>query len=334
MLGNFAVGPLLMRRAQKTNSIISNIPSTERHIFPSTFWLKWMGTTFVAIVFSFLLYDYVRSSSVSESPIFVILFAFVSGLSSLVQWYVFRNRLQIWWVAANTVAGIILGGLHYYLYNNSSWGTEHTGILLILWIIGNFAFGRSVIEETEEKFGNFLSSPSAKPVPKLIETGTRENFFLILLSVSLVLSTLYTLVYLLDVYELQKPLLALYGLASISTGITFILKKEIPRNFGFVTLAIFLFLDGIITVLYAFNSDAPPHLLTALTGIIPLFSGIYFIFQRQILKNVGFLSLCGYLISIGLAYFFIIQDEFWFKTFLVVAGIFALLAVISFFRRK
>jgi hypothetical protein len=293
-----------------------------------------MGTTFLAIVFSFLLYDYVRSSSVSESFVSVILFAMVSGLSSLIQWFVFRNRLQIGWVAANAVAGMIFGGLHYYLYNHSSWGTEHSGILLILWIIGNFAFGRSLLAETQEKFRNFSSSPSAEPVPKLIETGTRENFFLMLLSVSLVLSSLYTLVFLLDVYELQKPLLILYGLASISAGIAFILKKEIPRNFGFITLAIFLFLDGIITALYTFNSDSPPHLLTALTGLLPLFSGIYFIFQRQILKNVGFFILSISLISIGLAYFFIIQDQVWFKTFLVVADVFALLAVVSFFRRK
>jgi len=80
-----------------------------------------------------------------------------------------------------------------------------------------------------------------------------------------------------------------------------------------------------------FIPEYPP--LFTLTGIVALSSGIYFLFQRQILKNIGFLMLSGYLIWISLAYFFIVDIKIY-ETFSIITAIFALAAAIFFIRGK
>jgi hypothetical protein len=126
--------------------------------------------------------------------------------------------------------------------------------------------------------------------------------------------------------------LILYGIAAILAGASLVLKKEAWRNFGFVSLAIFLFLDGVTTLVYFFNSEYPTYLIR-LSVIFSLGSGFYFLFWRQVLKNTGFLMLAGYLISVSVAYFFL-ADAPLFKTFLVISTIFALPAAVLFFVRK
>jgi hypothetical protein len=147
-----------------------------------------------------------------------------------------------------------------------------------------------------------------------------------------VFSALFALVFALDLFDLQKPLLILYGVAAILTGLSLVRKDAPLRNFGIVTLAVFLFLDGINTVLLAFNSDYPLYLMS-LTGIISLSAGIYFLFQRQIFKKIGLLMLSGYLICSSLSYFFI-TDAPIYGTFSMVSAILAIPAAISFFLRK
>jgi hypothetical protein len=302
-------------------------------VFDRSFWSKWVGTAIVAVVLLLTFYYYDYSVGVSDTLYVVILFAIVTGSSSLIQWFVFRDRLKVWWIGANTVAGMLLGWLHFYLFGNSGWGKEHLLILFSVWILYNLALGPTLMGEAQEEIFNTSQTPRIKSVTELPETGARQNLFLLLLSTYLVFSALYSLVFALDLYSLQDVSLILGGAAGISAAVVFILKKEVPRNLGFITLAIFLLLDGINIVLYAFISEYPLYLFV-LTGIFSLLSGIYFVFRRQILKNLGFLTLSGYLISISFAYYFSMWDFTIHQAFLIISAIFALLSAVFFFSRK
>jgi hypothetical protein len=299
-------------------------------VFDRSFWSKWVGTAIVAVVLLLWFYYYDYSVGIPNKLYGVILIAFVTGLSSLIQWFVFRDHLRVWWIGANIVAGMLLAWLHIYLYDNSGWGKEHMLILFAVWILYNFALGPTLIREAQEQSSQTLP---ATPLTELPRTGARQNIFLLLLSIYLALSTLYSFGFALDLAFLQEVSLILGGAAGISAGIVFLLKKDVPRNFGFVTLAIFLLLDGINIVLYAFISEYPLYLF-ALTGILSLLSGIYFVFRRQILQHIGFLTLSGYLIAISFAYYFILSDFTIHKAFLMVSAIFALLSAIFFVSRK
>jgi hypothetical protein len=284
-------------------------------------------------VFSLIFYFYNLYGGGGSTSITVVVFAVVTGLSSLIQWFVFRNQLKIWWVLANTGAGIVLGGINYYLFNNTSWGLEHLGLLLIFWIVGNFALGRSLVGETQKGPNEFSSTLSSRTGTPLTETGTRQNIFIILLALSLVFSVIYTFAIVLDLGVLINPVIILYGIAAILAGLSFALKKDMPRSFGFIALTVFLFVHGITAILYVFMPDSPLFVLYPYMAVIPLACAIYFIFQKWVLKNFGFLMLSGYLISTGLCYFFI-EDLLIYKPFLVISAIFALPAAVLLFLRK
>lgn len=294
---------------------------------------NWIGTSVAALVFSFVFYYYNKYSAGGSTSITVVIFAVVTGVSSLIQWFVFRNQLKIWWVFANIGAGIVLGGINYYLFNNTSWGLEYLGILLAVWVIGNFALGRSLVGEAQEGSNEFSSTLSSRTGNPLTETGTRQNIFMILLASSLVFSAIYTFAFVLNVDVLLIPALILNGIAAILAGISFALKKDMPRSFGFIALAVFLFVDGITAMLYTFMPDTPIYILYPYLAVISLACAIYFIFQKWVLKNIGFLMLSGYLISTGLVYFFI-EDLLIYKPFLVISAIFALPAAVFLFLRK
>jgi len=75
---------------------------------------------------------------------------------------------------------------------------------------------------------------------EFIETGARHNILLVLFSIYLVLAGLFSLIFVFDeTGSLKDATSILYGIASILAGVSFILIKELPRNFGFITLAIF-----------------------------------------------------------------------------------------------
>ena len=112
--------------------------------------------------------------------------------------------------------------------------------------------GLILIRRTQEKSIRLSSIHPLKPVIELIEAGPGQNILVMLLSIFLVL---YALLGFMGVF---KELRALHtgfaticirettGIASISVGIFIVMKKEIPRNFGFIAFAIFAFLNGII----------------------------------------------------------------------------------------
>ena len=313
--------------------VVGSAPVSQELVSNSSSLSNWIGTSVAALVFSFVSFYYYNLHDGGSTPISVIVFALVAGVSSLIQWFVFRNQLKIWWVLANTGAGIVLGGINYYLFNNTSWGLEYLGILLAVWIIGNFALGRSLVGETQEGPNEFSSTLSSRTGTPLTETGTRPNIFIILLALSLVFSVIYTFAFVLDLGVLINPVIILYGIAAILAGLSFALKKDMPRSFGFIALAVFLFVHGITAILYVFMPDSPLFVLYPYMAVIPLACAIYFIFQKWVLKNFGFLMLSGYLISTGLCYFFI-EDLLIYKPFLVISAIFALPAAVLLFLRK
>jgi uncharacterized caspase-like protein len=117
------------------------------HGTSESFWPKWLVASIAAILLSIIFYWYNMSIYSDDDPLIVIEFTVVAFVSSLIQWYVFRDRLNIGWIGTNTVAGIVLGSLHNFLYGieGLDWWSLHLGILLAVWLAGNFAFGRRLV---------------------------------------------------------------------------------------------------------------------------------------------------------------------------------------------
>jgi len=104
---------------------------------------------------------------------------------------------------------------------------------------------------------------------------------LVLFSIYLVLAGLFSLIFVFDeTGSLKDATSILYGIASILAGVSFILIKELPRNFGFITLAIFLLLDGINVERIAINNSDYPLYYFTLIGIIALVSGVFLAFKE------------------------------------------------------
>jgi hypothetical protein len=168
--------------------------------------------------------------------------------------------------------------------------------------------------------------------------GARQNIFFMILSIYLVLAALLSLIAwlresaLLSLSNsLPNAIFLLYGVAGVFVGVSLISKKEIPRNFGFITLSAFAFLDGITTLLRIFFGNPPTELLWLL-GTISLSSGVFFISQGEIWKNknTGFILLSGYLIAIGIR----ANSYDPAHIFFIISALFALPAAIFFLRGK
>jgi hypothetical protein len=319
---------------QENISIDTSITSQKFGFNPS-FWFKWIGISILGIIVSSIVVAFDISlrqgDYVSLSYFLVIVFGAVAGGLSFIQWFLLRDRLADWWIAGNAAVGVIFGLLHRYLTING-WEQERLSIFLTLWLIGNFVLGLILIRKTEEKPKNFSSTYFPQPVPKLLETGTQQNIFFISLSLSLILYFLLISSIELSLTSAKDIFTVLIGLADILVGAFFILKKEVPRNLGFITLASSLFLNGIIVELLVLNPDYSRSLFT-FPALISLSSGIFFISQSATRKNFGFIMLAGYLISLSIAQIGISLPGIE-NTFSIIAALFALPAAIFFFRDK
>jgi hypothetical protein len=323
---------------EKTNVPTSGSVESERLSSDRTFWLKWSGTTVLGVVLSFILYNY-SLSYLSYS--FSIPFGIVAGLTSLVQWWTHRDRLESWWIAINTAAGTILGGLHYHFYNSfDAWGHEDFWNLVPLWLIGNFVLGIILMRKTQQKPKSFSPVlPVGSPV-ELREMEARQNTFFMLLPIFL---AFFGLEYLIIVTNdsgllflpdwLTNSTWTLYGVLSIAAGLSFFLEKRTPRNFGFVALATFLFLNGMVVELFAFYYSASQPYFFIVPGMMALCAGVFFIAQKETWKSFGYITLSGFLILVGSVYFGI-DELIGSLIFSFIAAIFALLASFFFFRRK
>jgi hypothetical protein len=314
---------------EKENKPFDSLLASKEHAFNPLFWLKWIGIAIFGFAILNILNHYLYDNEVVKS--IPILFGILAGLAGVTQWFVFGNRLGNWWIAANVAAGIVLGLLHNFLSDNYELWTKDQ--IFTFWAIGNFALGSILMWKAQAKSKD-VSSTFLRTISMIefTETGARQNIFFTLLSLSLVIFVLLVFTTTLSLTSAADILWVLLGIADILVGISFILKKEIPRNFGFITLAISSFLNGIIVELIAFTSNFPQSLFT-FPALMSLSSGIFFAFQRETRKNFGFIMLSGYLISLSIAqiaiYISVINN-----TFLIISVLFALPAAIFFFRSK
>lgn len=259
-----------------------------------------------------------------EAVRFIGLSLAVTGSSSAIQWFAFREKLKYSWIAANLAAGLVLGLFHLYLYDQSEdWHGVHLSLLLSAWVLGNFGFGALLIKDSQ-------TNPQK---PTIIENVGRSNVFLVLLSASLILGAISNVLLVWDLsYEMLRICWTLFGMAAILTGLSFILKKEIPRNIGFITLALYTALDGINVEGLVFNSEFPQYFF-AINGIFGLLSSVFFALQKATWKNLGFSLLVGYLIANSIAGLVVYNSDLS-SIFLIIASVFAVPAAIFFLARK
>jgi len=318
---------------EKVNLHTDSPSTSQGFVFDQSFWFKWIGTTILGIVISIILYNY---SLGHISSFLIIQFGILAGLISFMQWWVFRNRLESWWIAANTAAGAFLGGLLLYRKDYHGWSVEDLAKLLAFWVIGNFVLGPILMRKTQGKPTDFSASVTIGSQAELMETGARQNIFAILLPIYLVLYAFVAFIVMRS-YAFSELLVnaswILYGFVSVLAGASFIRTKDVSRNFGFVALAIFLLLNGIIVeLLFALNPDAALYFFLV-PGMMALLSGMFFISQRDTWKNFRYIMLSGYLIFVSLVYFGV--DEYYgSNTFSIITAIFAVLAAVFFFLRK
>jgi hypothetical protein len=292
-------------------------------VLNSSFWPKWIATIFPAILFSTMFYFYNLPSDIDAVKFFGLFMA-VTGSSSAIQWFAFRENLKYSWIAANLAAGLALGLFHVYIYaQTSDWWGVHLSLLLSLWVLGNFSFGSMIIKDSQ--------TDSQKPV--IIENVGRSNIFIILLSVSLILGAISNVLLVWDLsYETLRICWALYGAAAVLTGLSFILKKEIPRNIGFIALALFLTLDGINVEQLAFDIDYPRYYF-AVNSLLGFLSAIFFSLQKATWKNIGFGLLVGFIFTNSVAGLLVYNSDLSY-IFLIIASLFAIPAAILFLTRK
>lgn len=301
---------------------------SQRFAFDRSFWLKWMGTIVLGLVFSAALYE---NSFSNLSYLVHLRFGTLAALIGLVQWWSLRSRLGTWWIAANAITGAFLGALHFQLYQTTDWGHEDLLILQGIWLLSNSVLGLLLVRGAEQKPANIPLEPSA-----LVETGPRQNPFVLMLSIFLVF---YAFLAWIDAsrdsgfMSIADSLFYAFwigkGIASILLGLSFFLTKDIPRNLGFVSLFLFAVLSGIFGALLMVNSEFPLHFF-GVSGMMALIAAIFFAFQRDTWSRIRYILLLVYLILVGMVYLGI-DDYYGGYTYYVLSGIAAFITAIFFF---
>ena len=300
-------------------------------LFDRSLWFKWIAIAALGYVIltplTIPLYD---RDIIKFIP---LLFAILIGSLAVAQWIGFRNQLENWWIPANMAGGIILGGINYFLYEYTDWWGKD--VLFRLLLLANFVLGTVLIRRIQAK----PKEHSSKPVTEFIEAGPRQNFFVLLLSTFLALFGFVHIINGLSASSLvnissflSDTVGTLQGIMSILAGVSFFLIKGVPRNFGFVTLAIFLLLNGIVSVLFAYDSYSSRYIFY-IPGTLSLLPGVFFVSRRELRKYLRYIMLSAYLIFVGLVYF---GADIVYSTYIfsIVAAILALLAAVFFFLRK
>lgn len=124
----------------------------------------------------------------------------------------------------------------------------------------------------------------------------------------------------------------LHGIANILVGTSFFLKKEVPRNFGFIALALFSLLFGIMVELDYFTSSIQQALFS-LPALLSLLAGIFFASQKETRQDFAFLMLSGYLLALSAAQITIDSSAID-GIFSSISALFGLAAAIFFFRDR
>lgn len=285
----------------------------------NSFWPKWSATIIPAIMFSTIFYFYNLPTDLT-TPTFVGLFMAVTGSSSAIQWFAFREKLKYSWIAGNLAAGLGLGVFHIYIYaQTSEWWGVHLSLLLAFWVLGNFVFGSMLITGAQQDAGS------------LTDTGAQHNFIR-LLAISLIVSSLSSLAIVLYLDNFIKILLTLYGILAIITGLFFFLKKDVARTFGFIALAVNLVLDGINVERFLYDSSFQNYFFS-INGLIAITAGIFFTSQKETRRNFGLIMLSIYLFLTSLSGVTTYQSDVSLN-FLAASILFSIPAAIFFLVRR
>ena len=297
-------------------------PAAVKRLVPAvSSWVLWAGIGILAVASCAALFIYYGNNG-DEVENLRTWFTLLTVVTSLVQWLLFRERLELWWVPVNGIAGIGLGSVHKYLYESTGWGYEDVLFLMAAWIIANIFVGLVYIRAD-------AGSRARSPLPA---GGARQNLFLLLLSVSIILAALSNVLLALERWDPLHYAWILYGISAILASLSFLFQKDISRNFGFITLAVFLLFDGVNVVRLAFNEDYPLYYFTA-NAILALASAVFFLFQKETRNHAGFLLLSGYLLTNGssnLVLYDVTTDKFLY----FLSALFAIPAALFFLIRR
>ena len=297
-------------------------PAAVKRLVPAvSSWVLWAGIGILAVASCAALFIYYGNNG-DEVENLRTWFTLLTVVTSLVQWLLFRERLELWWVPVNGIAGIGLGSVHKYLYESTGWGYEDVLFLMAAWIIANIFVGLVYIRAD-------AGSRARSPLPA---GGARQNLFLLVLSVSIILAALSNVLLALERWDPLHYAWILYGISAILASLSFLFQKDIPRNFGFITLAVFLLFDGVNVVRLAFNEDYPLYYFTA-NAILALASAVFFLFQKETRNHAGFLLLSGYLLTNGssnLVLYDVTTDKFLY----FLSALFAIPAALFFLIRR
>lgn len=247
----------------------------------------------------------------------------MTGLAGLAQWYFFRPGLEAWWIPVQAAAGFVLGYVQIYLYDNvSGWYEIHMGLLVAAWIVVSLAVGLVLLH----------NPPPAERTLPIVKAGARQNSFLLLLSIALVLAVVSNFLLVREMHDPLDIAWRLYALAAFVTGVSFFMVRNIPRNFGFISLAVFLILDAVNVTQLAFEMS-PPMSYFMINALPAFAAAIFFLAQRETWRNAGFLLLSGYLVMNGLAGVYAFDWEIN-RAFLTIASFLALPAAVVILLRK
>jgi hypothetical protein len=318
-------------KIEKENLLLHPLSVSETSGSNLLFWFKWIAIVVSGyVILTPLTVPFYENTIIYFIP---LLFATLIAPLAVAQWLGFRNQLENWWIPANMAGGIFLGGLVYLINQYTNWWGRD--ILFRLLVLANFVLGTILLRRMQKKPTEY----SSKPVPEFIEADSRQNIFVMLLSVFLVLFGFVNITNGLNdsgitsiSSSLRETAWTLLGIMSILAGVSFFLMKGVPRNFGFVTLAIFLTLNGIIIELFAYDSGFSPYFFH-IPGTLSLLPTVFFVSQRETRKYLRYIMLSGYLIFLGLVYFGA-DNVYSTSIFSIMATIFALLAAVFFFLRK
>ena len=326
----------LQPKVEKTNIPADRPSASQKFGFIPSFWLRWAGTSFVGLVLSIILYNYAQNNL---DYYFALPFGIVAALTGIAQWWWFRHRLEQWWMVANAAAGAVLGAIHYHRYSNTDWGHDDLTKFLAIWLLGNLVLGLILIRQMPERSKDTPAMVLTEPGAEIAEKESNQGIFLRLLLVFLLLYAVLALIdaasssglsYIFD--SLIYPIAILTAIISILAGTSLPLSQDIPRNFGFIALAVFAVFNGIMVGAITINGDFPIYFFS-IPGTMSLLASLFFVSRGTTWKHLRYIALSFYLIFVSLVYFGI-DDINGTYIFSIITAIFALLAAIFFFFRK
>jgi len=163
-----------------------------------------------------------------------------------------------------------------------------------------------------------------------VGTDTRQNIFFITLSICLIVYSLLVFTTARSLTSAADIFTILLGATNIFLGIAFLLKKEIPRNFGFITLVVSTVLYGIMTEINYFTPDFTLSYFS-IPALLSLSSGIFFASQQETRRDIRFMLLSGFLIALSVAQIAIDLSGI-FNTFSIIAALLAIATAVFFLR--